>query len=339
MDNNDDRLEFGTDNTPKMNDDYFDSLYDDLPKEIADLLKSNHPFAENDSHEETLEEKRARRAAMRKEAKAAKRSVKWEEPELVFEEVNEPKEEAVEESKEESEPKKVMFDESAVIKKAMEEAHISAPIEEEPATEEPEEEEIEEAPVKKGKKKAKAYDDDFDEDDKEAALKRFFDDDDDYYDDEKGGIGKVIVIILLIVAIVAAGFFAMQYMSLKGELASYTSQTEEIEKYKSENDELKLQLTTLEDEIGSLKAENEALKAAATQPEETNEAGNETTAPAETTPSSNETTYTVKDGDSYWSIAAKVYGDGTKYQKILDANGLKESDDLSIGQTLKIPAL
>ncbi len=38
------------------------------------------------------------------------------------------------------------------------------------------------------------------------------------------------------------------------------------------------------------------------------------------TKSSESGTYTVKKGDSLWSIAKKVYGDGSKYTKIRDAN-------------------
>ena len=51
MDMNDDRLQFGEDGAPKMNDSYFENLYDDLPKEIIRLIPvmtlyqatGNHP--------------------------------------------------------------------------------------------------------------------------------------------------------------------------------------------------------------------------------------------------------------------------------------------------------
>lgn len=55
-----------------------------------------------------------------------------------------------------------------------------------------------------------------------------------------------------------------------------------------------------------------------------------------------ETTYTVKDGDSPWSIAKKFYGDGSKYMKIVNANKDKiTSAKMTIytGQVLVIPSL
>ena len=47
--------------------------------------------------------------------------------------------------------------------------------------------------------------------------------------------------------------------------------------------------------------------------------------------------YTVKDGDTMWTIAQSQLGNGAEYQKILDANGLKESDTLAPGTVIKIP--
>ena len=48
-------------------------------------------------------------------------------------------------------------------------------------------------------------------------------------------------------------------------------------------------------------------------------------------------TYTVESGDSVWSIAQKLYGNGYKYTVILQANGLTEASRLRVGQVLVIP--
>lgn len=396
MDNNDDKIKFGSDSTPKMDDNYFDNLYDDLPKEIADLLKSNHPFAEHDDGEETLEEKRARRAAMRKEAKGSRREApskgsrreteaeekperhekrekqkKFDifkddiadttKPEENIPDVNEDnsvKAEAKHEDEAEVKTKKPLFDESAIIKKAMEEANLTkgdnevsdVNIGEEEESKQVEEideygEEVKETESRrkraerkrrKAEEKYEKYEE-YDDDNKEAALARFFNDDNDYYDDERGGAGKVILVVLLIIAVAAAGFFGYKYIGVKGDLAQANAKLEQMQDSEKEKEELKLQILDLQSEIDRLKAED-------TQGTETTNTADPSAletpeATAETTPASTESTYTVVDGDSYWTIAQKVYGDGTKYQKILDANGLKENDSLSVGQTLKIPSL
>ena len=49
------------------------------------------------------------------------------------------------------------------------------------------------------------------------------------------------------------------------------------------------------------------------------------------------TTYTVVAGDSLWSIADKLLGDGSRYTEIRTLNGLT-SDTIYVGQTLKIPS-
>ena len=149
--------------------------------------------------------------------------------------------------------------------------------------------------------------------------------------------------LLIVAAVAVAVFFGLKYMDASSKLNVIADQSAQVESYKAENESLKLQVTTLEDEVGRLEAEIESLKAAAEEPAEETEEPADTPAPSTPAPApapstSSSTTYTVKDGDSYWGIAVKVYGDGSKYQKILDANGLSENDELSIGQTLKIPS-
>lgn len=59
-----------------------------------------------------------------------------------------------------------------------------------------------------------------------------------------------------------------------------------------------------------------------------------------TTKSKNPTvknTYTVKKGDTLWSIAKKVYGDGSKYTKIASANSdIKNPNLIYVGQVITI---
>ena len=50
-------------------------------------------------------------------------------------------------------------------------------------------------------------------------------------------------------------------------------------------------------------------------------------------------TYTVQSGDTLWKISEQVYGDGSNYMKIFEANtGLLENpDQIFPGQELTIP--
>lgn len=47
--------------------------------------------------------------------------------------------------------------------------------------------------------------------------------------------------------------------------------------------------------------------------------------------------HTVKRGDTPWGLAEQYLGDGRKYKDILKANGLKESENIHVGQKLRIP--
>ena len=48
--------------------------------------------------------------------------------------------------------------------------------------------------------------------------------------------------------------------------------------------------------------------------------------------------YTVKAGDSWWSIAAAQLGDGTRYKELAEYNGKKASDTIYAGQKIKLPS-
>ncbi|MRN57031.1 LysM peptidoglycan-binding domain-containing protein [Paenibacillus monticola] len=50
-------------------------------------------------------------------------------------------------------------------------------------------------------------------------------------------------------------------------------------------------------------------------------------------------TYTLKAGDSLWSIAQKIFGDGSKYKAIQKLNGIPDSElkKLPVGKVIKLP--
>jgi 5'-nucleotidase len=59
--------------------------------------------------------------------------------------------------------------------------------------------------------------------------------------------------------------------------------------------------------------------------------------PAPQQPGAAGRTYTIKPGDNLWNIAKEVYGDGTKYQRILDANPGINPDNMKPGTKIVIP--
>lgn len=47
--------------------------------------------------------------------------------------------------------------------------------------------------------------------------------------------------------------------------------------------------------------------------------------------------YTIKPGDNLWNISKEMYGGGTKYQRILDANPGLNPDNMKPGTRIVIP--
>ena len=52
-----------------------------------------------------------------------------------------------------------------------------------------------------------------------------------------------------------------------------------------------------------------------------------------------EQSYTIKSGDSLSKIAQLFYGNGNKYPKIVEANGIKDPNNVPIGTTLSLPVI
>ena len=91
----------------------------------------------------------------------------------------------------------------------------------------------------------------------------------------------------------------------------------------------------LEEELENLKNPDGAKKE--TDDEKKDEEKTDDKKDSSSASSGSTTEYTVQQGDTMWTIAQKTLGNGAEYQKILDANGLKESDTLKPGSKIKIP--
>ena len=156
---------------------------------------------------------------------------------------------------------------------------------------------------------------------------------DDYDEEEAISFrpGKKLSIVLSIIVIVLIGFLGFKCVSLGGKL-------KEAEKTIAENNDLNEKYQSLEMENLKLEEELKTLKSGETPA--ASEEGNVETQSNETSNDDpgNFDWYTVTESDnSWWALAQKFYNDGTQYQKILDANGKKESDYIKVGDKLKIP--
>ena len=175
-------------------------------------------------------------------------------------------------------------------------------------------------------------------DDKKNILDNFFCDNGDYeYDnDEKRIKTKNIVMVGGIVLVLVFAVLFIKTISLTGKLNKAEDQIQAYEEIQEKNEELKLSVLTLEEEVGKLKSgETEDGTTMPTDKVEGNTDAKK--ASEEQIPTGEFNTYTVVDGDSYWIIADKVYGNGALYQKILSFNNLTENDNIKPGEILKIP--
>lgn len=166
---------------------------------------------------------------------------------------------------------------------------------------------------------------------KEASLDEVFGEDE--YEEicrTPKSTGMALGGILTIAVLIVLAFFVYRTVALSGQLKKANASIEAGSELSEKYEELKLENLALAEEIRSLKGSGEE-----TVPEETTAASTE---PA-TAPVMSYNDYTVVAGDTFWGIAGKVYGDGSKFGLILEANGMTENSKLPIGTVLKIPNL
>lgn len=175
---------------------------------------------------------------------------------------------------------------------------------------------------------------DFEERAKQEHLDSLYD---DAYDDEEFSGRSKLTIVLGVIALILIIFLIFRTVSLGGRLEDAQNQLTQSEEYRQKYEDVQLEKMQLEEQLDALQnpsgdtTDGEGTEGSSTTGTTT---GGSTTA---STTTGSTTTYTVKEGDTMWTIAQSQLGNGAEYQRILDANGMQEGDTLVIGSTLQIP--
>ena len=128
-------------------------------------------------------------------------------------------------------------------------------------------------------------------------------------------------------------FLIFRTVSLNSQLEDAQNQLTQSQEYKQKYEDIQLEKMQLEEQLDNLKGgSTEKADGEGDDAKKNNESS---TTASSTSGAGKE--YTIKDGDTLWTIAQSQLGNGADYQKILDANGLKESDTLKPGSKIKIP--
>lgn len=348
-----------------MNDndkEYYEDLYNDLPKEVVDILMQTHPLMGKDGNTELSRSKRRPSREDIEEVREARMQ-------QVGNEINEIRKAP----QQEGEPTRYVSRRARTNTTSMEDTNnpISSghKIEQDeyddgiqyvsvmPArkkskiVEEVSQQTFAPAKRKKAKRDDNAFEDfapvgknryedlDFEAKAKQEHLDSLYDDYDDD-DDYRGGVNK-LSIFLGIIGLVLIIFLIFKCVSLSSKLEEAQNQVTANQELSSKYEKIQLEKMQLEEQLAGIENPNaNAENTAGDIDQSSNENSNSNTsnnASNNATSSDNITEYVVQKGDTAWTIAQKVLGNGAEYQKILDANNLKESDTIDVGTKLKIP--
>lgn len=170
---------------------------------------------------------------------------------------------------------------------------------------------------------------------------------DGYDNDYRGGGRSKLPLILGMIGLVLIIFLIFRTVTLSSQLEEAQQQITETQDLNERYEQVQLEKMQLQEELDALQNPDGA---AAQENTEGNADDSETTTGDSTSgsdsntsssssgSSSGTTEYTVQQGETPWSMAQKFYGNGAEYTKILEANGLQEGENIKPGDVLKIPA-
>ena len=348
-----------------MNDndkEYYEDLYNDLPKEVVDILMQTHPLMSKDGNTEiNRSKKRPSREDIEEVREARMQQVSSEINEIrkAPQQEGDPTRYVSRRARNNYDPSGEDMNNVTSSGHKMEQDEYDDGIQyvsvvpsrkKSKMVEEAAQQTFMPAKRKKSKKNDNAFEEfasngrgryedlDFEEKAKQENLDSLYDDYDDE-DDYRGGVSK-LGIILGIIGLILIVFLIFKCVSLSSKLEEAQNQVTANKDLSSRYEEIQLQKMQLEEELAGLKnpdAKNAAADDKAGQSGDENTSGTNGANTTSNNTDSNAKEYVVQEGDTAWSIAQKVLGNGAEYQKILDANNLKETDTISVGTKLKIP--
>ena len=343
---------------------YYEDLYTDLPKEVVDILMQTHPLmGKNDDAESTAY--RSRRPQRREDVEEV-REARMQQVGFEINEVSRaPQQEGdptlyvsrrsrnrgiVSEDLPTAGPKAASagdddYDDGIQYVSMMPPKRKSRIVEEVTLQTS--------APAKRGKKARKEreeipfqdmgkdprdnrprYEDvDFEERVKQEHLDSLYDDYDDDYGEGKSKLGIILGIVALILII----FLIFRTVSLGSKLQETQNQLTQSQDYKQKYEDIQLEKMQLQEQLDSLMNPNANADNADDNADSNDDAADNSTSSNTSTSTGAGKEYTIKEGDTMWTIAQSQMGNGADYQKILDANGMKENDPLKPGNKIKIP--
>ena len=170
----------------------------------------------------------------------------------------------------------------------------------------------------------------------EEHLDSLYDDD---YDDYRGGRKSKLPLILGIVGLVLIVFLIFKTVTLSSQLEEAQQKVTETQDLNEKYEQIQLEKMQLQEELDALKNPDGAKTETTADGEKTESTTtDDKKETSSTTSSAGMKDYTVQQGDTPWTMAQKFYGNGAEYTKILEANGLQEGANIQPGDVLKIPA-
>lgn len=341
---------------------YYADLYNDLPKEVQDILMQTHPLmgrANEDTEaaayrtrrpqrEDVEEVKEARMQQVSSEINEIKRAPQQEgDPtryvsrrarSMESEYAESPRGSMAEDDYNED-IQYVSVMPARKKSRIMEEVTIQTSAPQKSGMKKKQKKEREEMPfsdMERAGDRPRYEDIDFEERAKQEHLDSLYDDD---YDDYRGGRKSKLPLILGIVGLVLIVFLIFKTVTLSSQLEEAQQKVTETQDLNEKYEQIQLEKMQLQEELDALKNPDGAKTETTADGEKTESTTtDDKKETSSTTSSAGMKDYTVQQGDTPWTMAQKFYGNGAEYTKILEANGLQEGANIQPGDVLKIPA-